>query len=666
MRKPLGLMLTVLVPVVATVLTVAQGRGNAQAGPPQQTGPVSPASMTSRFESGCAICHDNPADPNTAARAPNREALRALSTERVYAALTTGSMQTQGASLSDEQKRAIAELVTGKPFGDGANRAASAMSNRCATPLKLDNALNRPRWNGWNPDQTTSYRFMPAETGKLTADQVSRLKLKWVFAFPDAASAGQSQPVVVGGALFMGTDNSFVYALDARTGCVHWSYDAKAQVRGAISIGEPKTTPGVRYAAYFGDMFGIVHAVNAETGQGLWTLKSDPHPGAKITAAPTLDPSGTRLYVPVASWEEQTGSIVTYECCKFQGSVVAVDVKTGKQIWKTYTMPERPQALGKKNSAGKDLYGPAGASVWNAPTIDTRRRAVYVGTGNCYITEHFDNRVGFDGRACDAVVAFDMNTGRRLWTTQLLAHDPDEGGCGRGPERRINCPGYIQGPGDDVNATLLATLPNGRRALLASQESGRITALDPDNEGAVLWVAQAGDQLSPNAAEPWGGASNGELYFRPLSFADQTGAMAALRLTNGERVWYTKLSRPADCPPPSGRGGGPGQGGGPGGGAAQSRACNVGNNQGATAIPGGVLTGSRDGVMRAFASNDGRILWEFPTATMEFTPVNGVKGYPGSFGGPGPTVIDGMVYVGSGYSIVGGAPGNLLLAFGIE
>jgi polyvinyl alcohol dehydrogenase (cytochrome) len=507
---------------------------------------------------------------------------------------------------------------------------------------------------------------MPAETGKLTADQVSRLKLKWVFAFPDAASAGQSQPVVVGGALFMGTDNSFVYALDARTGCVHWSYDAKAQVRGAISIGEPKTTPGVRYAAYFGDMFGIVHAVNAETGQGLWTLKSDPHPGAKITAAPTLDPSGTRLYVPVASWEEQTGSIVTYECCKFQGSVVAVDVKTGKQIWKTYTMPERPQALGKKNSAGKDLYGPAGASVWNAPTIDTRRRAVYVGTGNCYITEHFDNRVGFDGRACDAVVAFDMNTGRRLWTTQLLAHDPDEGGCGRGPERRINCPGYIQGPGDDVNATLLATLPNGRRALLASQESGRITALDPDNEGAVLWVAQAGDQLSPNAAEPWGGASNGELYFRPLSFADQTGAMAALRLTNGERVWYTKLSRPADCPPPAGRGGGPGQGGGPGGGAAQSRACNVGNNQGATAIPGGVLTGSRDGVMRAFASNDGRILWEFPTATMEFTPVNGVKGYPGSFGGPGPTVIDGMVYVGSGYSIVGGAPGNLLLAFGIE
>ncbi len=182
----------------------------------------------------------------------------------------------------------------------------------------------------------------PPTRAKLTAEQVPQLKLKWAVAFHDAASVAQSQPVVVGGALFIGSDNNFVYALDAKTGCVHWSYDAKSQVRGAVNIGEPKTTPGVRYAAYFGDMFGIVHAVNAETGAGLWTLKSDPHPGAKITGAPTMDPTGTRLFVPVASWEEQTGSIVNYECCKFQGSVVAVDVKTGKQVWKTYTMPERP------------------------------------------------------------------------------------------------------------------------------------------------------------------------------------------------------------------------------------------------------------------------------------------------------------------------------------
>jgi len=631
------------------------------AAPAAQGAPATPAGMTSRFESGCAICHDNPQDPTS--RAPTRETLRTFTPERVFAALTTGSMKEQGASLSDDQKRAIAELVTGKGFGGGADRTMAGMSNRCSAPLKMDNALSRPRWNGWNPDGTTSYRFIPADTGKLTAQQVPQLKLKWAVAFHDAASVAQSQPVVVGGALFIGSDNNFVYALDAKTGCVHWSYDAKSQVRGAVNIGEPKTTPGVRYAAFFGDMFGIVHAVNAETGAGLWTLKSDPHPGAKITGAPTMDPTGTRLFVPVASWEEQTGSIVNYECCKFQGSVVAVDVKTGKQVWKTYTMPERPAALNKKNSAGKQLYGPAGASVWNAPTIDTKKRAVYVGTGNCYITEHFDNKAGFDGRACDAVVAFDMSTGKRLWTTQLLANDADEGGCGRGPERRINCPGYIQGPGDDVNATLLATLPNGKRALLASQESGRITALDPDNDGAILWTAQAGDQLSPNASNPWGGASDGELFYRPLSFADQTGAMAALRLTTGERVWYTKVPRPEGCPEVTG-----GRGGGGGGGRGNQAppTCNTGQNAGATAVPGAILTGGKDGVMRAYAAKDGKIIWEFPTIGKEFPTANGVKGTPGSFGGSGPTVIDGMVFSGSGYSIVGGTPGNMLLAWGLE
>lgn len=645
MKKPVLLTTIALVALSAT-LTWAQPAG--QGGGFQQAGPASPASMTGRFESGCAICHDNPATPNL--QAPTRQALREFTPERVLAALTTGSMavHAERMRLNDDQKRALAELVTGKPFGGTANRTAESMKNRCEAPLTLDNPFARPNWNGWNPDTSTSYRFMPAETAGLTAERAPQLKLKWAFAFPDSASAAWSQPTVVGGALFMGTDNNFVYAIDTKSGCVHWSYDAKAQVRGAVSIAEVKDLQGVRYGAYFGDMTGVVHGVNAETGKELWTMRADPHPGAKITAALALDPSGGRLLVPVASWEEQTGSLVEYECCKFQGSIVAVDVKSGKQLWKSYSMAERPQPLAKKNSLGKQLYGPAGASIWNTPTVDVKRRAVYAGTGNCYITEHFGAKFGYDGGACDAVVAFDLDSGKRLWTTQLLAWDPDEGGCGRGPERRVNCPGYVQGPGDDVNATLLFTQPNGRRVLIASQESGRITGLDPDAKGAILWVVQAGDQMSPNASAPWGGASDGALYFRPLSFGDQTGAMAALRPTTGERAWYIPLPKPSDCPDPNSR-----------------QTCHSGNNAGATAIPGAVFTGSRDGVMRAYAVADGKILWEFST-NRTFDTVNGVAAKSGSIGGPGPTIVDGMLFMGSGYSIVGGAPGNLLLAFGVD
>ena len=124
--------------------------------------------------------------------------------------------------------------------------------------------------------------------------------------------------------------------------------------------------------------------MNAETGAELWSLRVDDHEGAKITGAPVVDPAGGRLYVPVTSWEEIPAPDLTYKCCTFQGSVVALDVKTGKQIWKTYTMPERPRPL-KKNSAGTQLYGPAGGGVWNPPTIDLKSKIIYVGTGNTYI-----------------------------------------------------------------------------------------------------------------------------------------------------------------------------------------------------------------------------------------------------------------------------------------
>ena len=615
--------------------------------PPQRSqpsGPVSPARMVSSFERACMSCHDNTNPEN---RGPSREAMRQMTPERVLAAVTTGPMAVYAERMGDEQKRALAELATGKPFGGVADRTAAAMQNRCAGALELNDPFGQPRWNGWSPDPTRHHRFQPAAAGRVTADDVANLTLKWAFAIPGAASASWAQPAVVGGALFIGSDNGFVYALDARTGCVHWSYEAKGQVRTAVSIGEVKDIPDVRYAAYFGDYMGYVSAVNAETGAELWVMRPDDHPAAKITGPPVLDPDGGRLYVPVASWEEIPGVALTYECCKFQGSVVAVDVNDGRQIWKTYTMPERPRPL-KKNSAGTQLYGPAGAAVWNAPTLDLEHRALYVGTGNCYITEFFENRIGFDGGACDAVMAFDMDSGKRLWSTQLLVSDPHAGGCGRGADRRLNCPGYVNGRDDDASgAPVLHTLPDGRRILIQGQESGRITALDPDDYGFVLWVTQAGDELgAPNGG--FGGAFDGELYFKPLPYADHSGAIVGVRATDGSRVWYTELPKPSGCTDPDSR-----------------RTCHSGNWAAATAVPGAVFTGSRDGVLRGFSTRDGTILWEFPTRR-EFETVNGVPGYGGGFGGAAPSVVDGMVYVGSGYAILGGEPGNVILAFGVD
>jgi len=303
-------------------------------------------------------------------------------------------------------------------------------------------------------------------------------------------------------------------------------------------------------------------------------------------------------------------------------------------------MPERPMAL-KKNSAGTQLYGPAGGGVWNPPTLDIKGKMIFVGTGNTYI-------VSQNGDADDAIMAFDLETGRRLWWTHMGPPDPHPGGCGNGDDRRINCPGYINGRDDDASgAPVLHTLADGRRILIEGQESGRVTAVDPDNRGKVLWVAQAGDELAASN-NGFGGAFDGELYFKPLPFADHSGAVAALKAATGERVWYTKLPKPANCADPNSR-----------------QTCHSGIWAGATAIRGAVFSGSRDGVLRAFSATDGKIIWEYATQK-EFPTVNGVPGNGGGFGGPGPTIVGGMLYIGSGYAILTGSPGNVLLAFGVE
>ena len=597
-------------------------------------GQVTSSSYLYVFESRCAGCHGNPgSDP----RAPDREGLLAFTPERVFEALTTGPMVLNATGLTDEQKRGLSEYVTARPFGNQADRSADAMPNRCTSGMPMRDPMSGPQWNGWSPDAGRNERFQPGEAAGLTAQQVPRLRLKWAFGFPDG-TAVRGQPAVVGGRVFVGSDNGVVYSLDASTGCVYWSFEARTAVVTAVSIGAlPGST--ARYAAYFGDFLSYFYAVDAETGDLLWqTQQLDNHPtGAQITGSPVIDLQGGRLFVPVSTWEGGAGAHLSYECCTAQGSVVGLDARTGELLWKTFVIPERPRPV-RTNSAGTQIYGPAGAAVWVTPTLDYKRGALYVGTGNGYIDVP-------DSGSSDAIIAFDLDTGRRLWSTQLLANDFKNGGCGTtAAEHRINCPGFIAGPDDDVSGSpILHTLPNGREILIAGQESGRITALDPDDGGAVLWVAQAGDVLGPQGAG-MGAAADGELYYRPLAFRDQTGAMAALRPATGERVWYTTLPRPADC---SGAG------------------CSSGQYGAATVIPGVVFAGARDGTLRAYSTRDGQILWEYNT-NREYETVNRVPSKGGSLGGHGPAVVEGMLFIGSGYNLISGASGNVVLAFGLD
>ena len=569
------------------------------------------------FASTCASCHDGASD----SRAPNPDVLRLRSPDAILTAMGAGAMRPQASHLTGAERRAIAEYVTGKTVGGDVTGSAKG---RCDTapPFPAPSAT----WNGWGVD-TGNTRFQPAAQAGLTAEQVPKLSLKWAFGFPDATSAW-SQPAVFGGRLFVGSHNGTVYSLDAKSGCIHWTFSASGSVRTAIAIGARE---GGGHTVYFGDSGATAYALDAATGRLLWSRRVDEHPMARITGSPTL--AGDRLFVPVASYEEVAGGSPDYGCCTFRGSLSALDAATGRVVWKTFVAPE-PKPRGK-SSNGVQLWGPSGAGIWSAPTVDAVRGMVYAATGNTYSEPTLSTS--------DAVIAFDRLTGAIRWTNQVTPNDVYVGGCARAGNP--NCAAEVGPDYDFGTSPILATLPNGKTIIVIGQKSGVGYGMDPDNQGRVIWQYKAGEGSTLGGIE-WGAAVDGAYaYFAnsDISLA-KPGGLHAVTLATGERAWYTPPA-PLKCAP--------------------GRGCNAAQSAALTVIPGVVFSGSNDGALRAYSTKDGAIVWEFDS-NRAFETLNGVAARGASMLQAGPTVAGGMLYVNSGYGDHGGRPGNVLLAFEVR
>ena len=583
----------------------------------------------------CASCHDA-----GIARAPTRDVLQAMTPERVLTALESGAMLSMASGRTGVERRAIAEFVTGKTFASPLSTTPPPQA-MCRTGAgDFAEPLSGPMWNGWGVN-TRNTRYQEPGMAGLTAADVPKLKVKWAFGFPGELSA-DAQPAMAGGRVFVGTQSGVVYALSAATGCVHWVFKADAAVRAAVTIARISTSTGPRYAAFIGDRSANVYAVDAATGTLIWKAHVDDHPFARVTASPAFHDG--RLYVGIASGEETAGAAADYQCCTFRGSLVAIDALTGKQIWKTFTLEEpTPRA---KNKSGTQLWGPSGAPIWSSPAIDVQRNVVYVTTGNNY--------TGPASQNSDAFVAFDLASGKILWSRQMTAKDDWNTSC-RLPDQ-INCTNAAAPDHDFSSPPILVALPNGRRALVAGQKSGVVHAVDPDREGQILWQERVG-QGGINGGVQWGSAADSANVYVALSDLGRIpvpnsqatvpdpeagGGMFALRLDSGKRVWHT--------PPPR---------------ACRSRdRCSPAQSAAVSAIPGVAFSGAIDGHLRAYAAGDGRILWDFDTV-QTYKTVNGVAGRGGSLNVAGPAISGGTLIVNSGY-VQNGMPGNVLLAFTVE
>lgn len=586
------------------------------------------------FVASCVECHGG----QRTVRAPGLTTLGAMTPRAVLGSLEGGRMRRHGEDLTPDERRAVAEWLTGAVLVE--TRLPS--SAFCAAPPAGESVVH---WSGWGGgDGETG--FVDADRAGLTAADLPNLELAWAFGFPDVTQV-RSKPAVIDDRIIVGSAYGEVYSIDLESGCVHWVFAGDAAVRGAIAVG---AGPNGEPTAFFADFRTNVYAIDATTGVLHWRATAATHADHVVTGSVAVHEG--RVFVPLSSMEIISAGDPSYECCTSSGGVAAFSAVNGEALWEFRTVAEEPRHTGE-NEAGTRLFAPSGAPVWSSPTVDAARGLLYIGTGENY------TRPATGGS--DALTALDMETGEAAWTFQGREDDAWNMSC-LSP-RFQNCPAPT-GPDHDFGmAPIIVTAEDGSQLLIAGQKSGMVWALDPDSEGELVWARRVGKGSSLGGIH-WGLASDGRRAYVPnvdnpfaiisdprsgastqMNAEDPpTPGVYALELAGGEVLWHAPPD-PSVC---QGRSG-----------------CMPFFSAAPTAIEGAVLAGSLDGHLRAFSTEDGAVLWDVDTAR-EFETVNGVPGRGGALDGPGPVVAKGYVLVNSGYDLFSQMPGNLLLAYRVR
>jgi len=626
--------------LVAAVTLTAAAQAQAQ-----------PASLGADiFNSHCKACHEPAID-----RAPGREQLAQRPQGDIVRALTSGIMTPMAQGLSRDDIQAVATYLTSAQSSAAVQARASGQEMpqvavkggvvgtdpKCAASSAIHASASD--WSSMGVDNASS-RFQ--RHPGLTPSDVPKLKVKWAFAM-----TGGGQPAVVGDWMWVTNRSGKLYALDTKTGCVHWSVDDLVSRTTPMVIKSAISPSG--WATFIAQSERVVRAFDAQSGKELWrSAELETHPISVLTGTPVV--AGDRLIVPISSIEEAAAMSKSYSCCTFRGSVAALDIKTGKLLWKT-SMIDGPMKTIRDKASGGKVQGPAGAAVWAAPTVDMKRGLVYAVTGDSY--------TDIDTNGDDAIVALDLKTGAFKWRRQVTEHDNFVMGCGP-TSQSGNCPTPM-GPDYDFGATpVLTTLKNGQQVLVAGQKSGIVYGLNPDT-GALIWKTIVGLGSALGGVE-WGiGADDQQIYVpisdvtylfspRPDGPKGKAG-IYALDPANGTIVWSAPAPD-APCHYAADKD--------------KASRCIKAQPAAPAISPGLVFEGGLDGWIRAYDAKTGKILWEDSTTSRTYDTVNGVKGQPGGgIDGMGPTIAGGMMFITSGNNgaaRIGSNGVNVLLAYSVD
>lgn len=478
--------------------------------------------------------------------------------------------------------------------------------------------------------QNTSNTRSNAAESVIGVGNVSRLQVQWKF--PTAGDVSAT-PAVEDGTVYVPDFAGNLYALDRATGEQRWTASIPAFT--GIPGDHARATPAISgntliigdQAGKAGSPNGYLMGIDKRTGTLLW--KTSVGGGFPIITQSATVKDGV-AYVGVASFEEALIGFIPGFQLSFRGSMMAVDVATGRILWTTMMAPE----------------GFTGASVWgSSPALDPARNQVYVATGNNYsappsVTECIADAATPEvaaacvpsGNMFDSIVALNMKTGAVNWAFQALPSDAWNVACGIPgivPPAATGCP---EGAGPDYDfgqAPALYRAKSGSGMTLdyvgAGQKSGQYWALDPST-GAVRWVTQAGPGGLAGGLQ-WGSATDGQRVY----VANSNSGFQPWALTNGTTVNYGGWSGLAA-----------------GTGAIRWQTPNPAGAQamGPVSAANGVVYGCSldpDGHMYAMKAASGQILWDFPSGAS----CNG-----------GAAISNGMVFWGTGYDAFSTAPDN--------
>ena len=383
----------------------------------------------------------------------------------------------------------------------------------------------------------------------------------------------------------------YVNAVTANTGALVWQLKV-SDLPGATFGARARTSPAVYgNEVIFGDNYGFpqaggahIYAVNAQTGNLIWSEQVDSNPAAIITANPVV--ADNKLIVGVSSDEEAAALFAdlgfpSYQCCTFRGKVLALDPVTGAQLWATYTIPWNMGPTPSTNLDSNSLctttsytsgVSPSGCdysggAVWDTPAVDVAAGRVFLGAGNNYTAPGRPGRMCAGGAGeqhigCQLRVtrrplrlhtrARPQHRQRRLVRIRRKGWDAWTVSCAFLPPGTTWCPSPSS-PDFDFGGSgpnlITVNGPNGTKRKLVGigQKSGVYWAFD-ETTGAVAWNTLVGPGAALGGIE-WGTAYDGQRIYVPLANSYHTlytlaggqsakpGSWAALDPATGKFDW---------------------------------------------------------------------------------------------------------------------------------